>query len=58
MYTLDYSLAQFEQMQDRIDAGLPIRIIHILLDDRDSVEDRYIVLVDCEPKLYTLLSLL
>jgi len=54
LYTLDYTLDQ----QDRIDAGLPIRIIHILLDDEVTVEDRYYVLIDCDSRVYTLLNLL
>lgn len=55
---MDYSLAQLDRMQDMIDSGQRIRIIHILCEDRSGWEDRYIVLVDCDPKIYTLLCLL
>jgi hypothetical protein len=62
MYTLDYNIAQLNRMQDWITAGQPLRIIHILVDYSDGFssywEDRYIVLVDCDPKMYTLLCLI
>ena len=64
VYTLDYDLGQLNRMQSRITAGLPCRIIHLL--HNDSVDDdraghwqdRYIVLIDCDHKTYTLLCLL
>lgn len=46
------------RMQDRIDRGLPCRIIHLLNNDSHGWEDHYIVLIDCDPKLYTMLCLL
>lgn len=63
VYTLDLDLDQLNRMQDRIHSGLPCRIIHLLYNDsRDDFahhwEDRYIVLVDCDVKTYTLLCLL
>lgn len=62
MYTLDYTLEQLDRCHDRIDQGLAIRIIHILADCSDGFsshwEDRYIVLVDCDPATYCLLLLL
>lgn len=49
-------------MQDMIDSGQSIRIIHILTDDSNGfsshIEDRYIVLLDCDPLTYTLLLML
>lgn len=57
MYTLDYSLAQLDRLQDIIDSGQPIRIIHMLCEER-SWEDRYIVLLDCDARVYTMLLLL
>jgi hypothetical protein len=58
MYTLDYDFSQLDRMQDRITAGQPIRIIHILTNDQQGLEDRYIVLVDCDACMYTMLLLL
>ena len=62
MYTLNYDLAQLDRLQDRIRVGQPIRIIHILADYSDGFsthwEDRYIVLIDCDPVTYTLLCLI
>lgn len=62
MYTLDYSLAQLDRLQDMIDSGQPLRIMHILTSADDGFathwEDRYIVLVDCDARMYTLLCLL
>ena len=58
MYTLDYSLSQLDRMQDMIDSGHCIQIIHTRLNDQQPYEDRYVVLVDCEPEIYTLLCLL
>jgi DNA/RNA-binding domain of Phe-tRNA-synthetase-like protein len=62
MYTLDYDLHQLEQLHDRIHRGEHIRIIHLLTDHSDGFsthyQDRYIVIIDCDPMLYTLLCLL
>lgn len=58
MYTLDYDLAQLDRMYTMIDHGQPIRIIHLMYNDENTLEDRYIVLVHCDPKLYTLLCLI
>ena len=62
MYTLDYDLHQLERLHDRIHSGEPIRIIHLLTDHSDGFsthyQDRYIVIIDCDPMLYTLLCLL
>ena len=62
MYTLDYTLEQLERCSDRITAGLSVRIIHILCEDRrgsaSSWEDRYVVMVDCDPQTYLMLCLL
>ncbi len=62
LHTLDYSLAQLDRMQDRISSGAGMRIVHILSDYSDGFsthwEDRYIVLVDCDPATYTLLLML
>jgi hypothetical protein len=56
LYTFDYSLAQLDRCQDLVDTGYSIaRIIHIVYDD---LKDHYIVLVDCEPKTATFLSLI
>jgi hypothetical protein len=62
MYTLDYDITQLERLNDRICAGDPIRIIHLLTDQSNGFstvwEDRYIVLIDCDPKTYLLLCLI
>ncbi len=62
MYALYYTLEQLNRLQDRVRTGSPLRIIHVLSDYSDGFathwEDRYIVLVDCDPKTYTLYSLL
>jgi hypothetical protein len=62
MYTLNYDHQQLDRMHSFIRAGSAVRIIHVLSDQSDGFathwEDRYIVLVDCEPKTYTLLCLL
>lgn len=62
MYTLNYDHQQLDRMHGFITAGATVRIIHVLSDSSDGFsthwEDRYIVLVDCEPKTYTLLCLL
>ncbi len=62
MYTLDYSIDQLDRMQDFIKSGQPLRIIHILSDYSDGFsthwEDRYIVIVDYDDRMYTLLCLL
>ena len=62
MYTLNYDLAQLDRLQDMIAGGHSIRIIHLLTDWSDGFsthwEDRYIVLVDCDVKTYTMLCLL
>lgn len=56
LYTFDYTLEQLDRCQDHVYSGYTIaRIIHILYDD---LLDHYIVLVDCEPKTATFLSLL
>ena len=55
LYTFDYSLDQLDRCQDYVLARYNIaRIIHILYDD---LEDHYIVLVDCDAKTATFLSL-
>jgi hypothetical protein len=62
MYTLDYDLCQLERLQDCVSAGHVIQIIHILCDSSYTTdshwEDRYIVLIDCDPKIYLLLCLI
>jgi hypothetical protein len=58
LHTLDYSLEQLMRMQDRIDKGMPVRIIHMLNNDTQGWEDHYYVLIDCDPKMYTMLCLL
>lgn len=62
MYTLDLNRDQLDRVQDWISCGQPLRIIHILSDYSDGFssywEDRYVVLVDCDPKMYTMLCLL
>lgn len=58
MYTLDYTLDQLERCHDRIAAGLPVRIIHILCEDRSSWEDHYIVIIDCDESTYLMLCLI
>ncbi len=58
MHTLYYSFSQLDRLQDIIDAGQPIRIIHTMLDDSSPYEDRYIVLIDCTDQLYTLLLMI
>ncbi len=56
LYTFDYSLEQLDRCQDYLNDSFSLaRIIHILYDD---LRDHYIVLVDCEPKTATFLSLL
>jgi hypothetical protein len=56
LYTFDYTLDQLDRCQDHVYSGYTIaRIIRILYDD---LQDHYIVLVDCEPKTATFLSLL
>jgi len=65
VYTLDYSLEQLNRMQDRVESGLPCRIIHLIINDNYHLwadhrvqEDRYIVIIDCDPKTYLLLCLI
>lgn len=58
MYTLDYTDRQLDRLHDLINHDRPIRIIHILWDDTRHIQDRYIVLVDCDPATYTLLLML
>lgn len=62
MYTLNYSISQLERLWDHLDTSHSIRIIHILTADSGGFssvcEDRYIVLLDCEPATYTLLLML
>jgi hypothetical protein len=62
MYTLDYDITQLERLNDRISAGAPIRIVHLLTDQSNGFatvwEDRYIVLIDCDPKTYLLLCMI
>lgn len=58
MYTLDYTLDQLDRLYDHIDQGQDIQIIHILWNDQYSVEDRYIVLLECAPATYTMLLML
>jgi len=57
--TLDYSLAQLNRMQDRVESGLYCRIIHLIINDNLNLwndhrfqEDRYRVVIDCDPKTY------
>ena len=55
LYTFDYSLAQLDRCQDYVNARYDItRIIRILYDD---LLDHYIVVIDCDAKTATLLSL-
>jgi hypothetical protein len=55
LYTFDYTLEQLDRCQDHVYTGYTIaRIIRIRYDD---LLDHYIVLVDCDPKTATLLSL-
>jgi len=55
LYTFDYSLEQLDRAQDHLYSGYTIaRIIHIVYDD---LQDHYIVLIDCDSKTATLLSL-
>ncbi len=62
LHTLDYTIDQLDRLQDKIAQGSPIRIIHMLSDYTDGFathwEDRYIVLVDCDPVTYTMLLML
>ncbi len=62
IHTLDYNLAQLDRLQDRIRSGAAMRIVHILSDYSDGFsthwEDRYIVLIDCDPVTYTMLLML
>ena len=62
MYTLDLSFSQLDRMQDRIAAGLPLRIIHTVCSSSDGFatywEDRYIVIIDCDPREFLILLLL
>lgn len=58
MYTLYYTIEQLSRLYAHIDRGQHIRIIHILSDDFENPEDRYIVLLDCDAAHYTLLQLL
>ncbi len=58
MYTLDYSRDQLDRLYSYIDSGQPIKIIHILWNDQNSLEDRYIVLLECPEATYTLLLML
>ena len=55
LYTFDYSLDQLDRCQDYVYAGYTIaRIIHVQFDD---LLDHYIVLIDCDSKTATFLSL-
>ena len=58
MYTLDYSEDQLHRLYSRVDSNQHLRIIHLLWDDSSTIEDRYIVLVDCDPATYTMLLML
>lgn len=58
IYTLDYTLEQLMRCQDRISFDHSIKIIHMLNNDSPGCEDRYYVLIDCDPVTYTLLCLL
>ena len=58
IYTLDYSWDQLMRCQARMRQGQPIKIIHMLNNDSQGWEDRYYVIIDCEPREYTLLQLL
>lgn len=60
MYTLDYTFDQLLRLHSYIDSGQRIRIIHLLTDDtvNHTMEDHYIVLVDCSPAQYTMLLML
>ncbi len=62
IHTLDYTIDQLDRLQDRIRSGARMRIVHILSDYSDGFstqwEDRYIVLIDCDPVTYTMLLML
>ena len=60
MYTLDYSESQLMRLYDYIDYIEHIRIISVLRQgwEYGYSSDRFMILVDCEPKTYTLLLLL
>ena len=54
-YTFDYTESQLDRCQDYVLTHYHItRIIHILFDD---LRDHYIVVIDCDAKTATLLSL-
>jgi hypothetical protein len=60
MYTLDYSESQLMRLYDYIDSIEHIRIISVLRQgwEYGCSSDRFMILVDCEPKTYTMLLLL
>ena len=60
MYTLDYSESQLMRLYEHIDHIQHIRIISVLRQgwEYGSATDRFMILVDCEPKTYTMLLLL
>ena len=62
LHTLDYTIDQLDRLHDRIYMDSAMRIIHILSDYSDGFsshwEDRYIVLIDCDPVTYTMLLML
>lgn len=53
-YIMDYP--QLDRVQDLRDLGC-LRILHVLLDD-SSLEDRYIVIVDCSEQQAVMIHLL
>ena len=62
LHTLDYTIDQLDRLHDRIYMDSAMRIIHILSDYSDGFsshwEDRYIVIIDCDPVTYTMLLML
>jgi hypothetical protein len=62
LHTLDYTIDQLDRLHDRIRSGAAMRIVHILSDYSDGFsshwEDRYIVIIDCDLKTYTMLLML
>ena len=59
MHTLYYNIDQLTRLYDHIDRGHPIKIMHIVTEDFERAsDDRYIVLLDCDPATYTLLLML
>ncbi len=57
VYTFLFTLEQLDRCQDMQDRSL-LRIIHILLDDQNHYEDRYVTLIDCTPEQATILYML